>query len=720
MLQKGVVSMDIIRIFRIWAFSLLTYSTMAKDEYTVCESDVCLRRAELISASLNTSVNPCENFYSYACGGWQQKHVIPEHRSSYGEIERLADQLLETLKGILERIAPSNVSQNVTEKLAVAYKSCVDSSSKEDVPSDMINILEESGLVGWPITSEDSGVSQTLTSCTIVLLKTGIHPVLEMYVGKSPGNSGTNVIQVDQIGFHLMDKETLLSLKENGYESAYKRLIKEVLKFVNQKASPTELDKVTDSVLRFEQQLASLTASSDEREDIYKIYVKTTIGELQDNFSTFPLLEFLNNEFSPAKITLTKDDFVDLYALEYYKKLTKFLETASPVDLFNYAGYRVMLNLGKHASKTFQKALTDFKNDAFEYTNGNVRWKECIKLMKEAMAEIIGYIYVSDKFSAESKKEVEIIAGKIKDAYMEILQNSEWMDSAEKEAATHKLKEMAAKIGYPDWQLDVGYLEALYKHVPHHRANSPFVRVWYDISQNNWINHLSKLRESVARNSDWPVGPAEVNAFYTPYGNEIVYPAGILQPPFYERGLPWSLKMGSLGAMMAHEMTHGFDLAGRRFDANGELVESQSGDTSESFETKARCFREQYGNITDPDANIPLNGEQTLNENIADNGGLQVAFAAYQHILNEKDPTNKIRLKGLENLSSMKLFFIGNAMTWCGRIEQERLKYDIEESKYSPNKYRASVPIENMKEFATAFECPNESPMNPAEKCILW
>ncbi|XP_077486711.1 neprilysin-1-like [Amblyomma americanum] len=308
-----------------------------------------------------------------------------------------------------------------------------------------------------------------------------------------------------------------------------------------------------------------------------------------------------------------------------------------------------MVSLAGHGSKSLR--------DAFGYPSGNERWKECVKLLKEAMPEIVGYVYVLDKFSAKAKKEVEGLAERIKQAYKDQLQRSDWMDNKTKQAAQEKLSKMAAKVGYPEWQLNTTYLEELYQHVPHLPLNSSFLKYWHEITQNNWIRHLRKLRESPVNTSDWIIGPAEVNAFYSPNSNELVYPSAILQSLFYEPGLPWSLNMGSLGAVMAHEMTHGFDLNGGQFDAHGKFTDWWSNGTRSSFHKKADCFRKQYENITDPDANMTLNSEQTLNEDIADNGGLRIALT-----------------------------------TWCGITEEQRLKGDIHYSKYSPNKYRLLFP----------------------------
>ncbi|XP_037527376.1 membrane metallo-endopeptidase-like 1 [Rhipicephalus sanguineus] len=231
---------------------------------------------------------------------------------------------------------------------------------------------------------------------------------------------------------------------------------------------------------------------------------------------------------------------------------------------------------------------------------------------------------------------------------------------------------------------------------------------------------LMNLGQPYDKDSVWSRGAAVVAAYYTPTNNEMVFPAGILQAPFYQRGLPRSLNFGAMGFVIGHEMTHGFDDRGGQFDADGALRQWWTNDTRTKFKEKAQCFIYQYGNITDEKANMTLNGRHTVGENIADNGGLRLVFKAYEKVLEDECRGEDTRLPGLTNLTGKQLFFIADAMMWCSLSTVQRLKQQIQYDVHSPAPYRVNMPMKNFDEFAKAFKCNANSTMNPTERCTLW
>ncbi|KAL1429264.1 hypothetical protein MTO96_016478 [Rhipicephalus appendiculatus] len=247
---------------------------------------------------------------------------------------------------------------------------------------------------------------------------------------------------------------------------------------------------------------------------------------------------------------------------------------------------------------------------------------------------------------------------------------------------------MGARIGYPSWLLNMTYLEELYKYIPQLYLNTSFLEMYHVILRNNWMRTLMKLRRPFDKDYNLALGPAVVNAFYRPTTNEMVYPSGILQGAFYQHGLPSSLNFGAVGGIVGHEMTHGFDDKGSQFNADGALQRWWTNKTRNKFNEKAKCFIHQYGNITDKETNMTLNGNNTVGENIADNGGLRMAFKAYEARLEKEG--GDIRLPGLTHLSGRELFFIANAMVWCGLSRVERLRQLIQYDVHSPGSIQVS------------------------------
>ncbi|XP_075528283.1 neprilysin-1-like [Dermacentor variabilis] len=710
---------------------LLTWARLAlpmpgdtrEKEYLVCDTPVCIQRAKLINESLNTSVDPCEDFYSYACGGWMKNHPVPEDKSTMDTFTILSDELRDTIRDLLGNITLVGENQTIIDKAALFYNACVAVPDLDDRQDVMFEMLNSSGLRDWPRIGQDANISEEPSNITDVIIKTGMSSILSVGVSRDIRELASHVIQLDQIGFSWVGRNQLINQTAKYSRpmiAAYKTVIQVTMKFMKPNLSDDNITELSERLLAFEGQLANLTAPPEERRDLTKIYRRTTMEELHNNFTYIPIRVLLKRLFSEVNLTLADNETIELYALDYYTKLNNFLQCADPNMLYNYAGLKLMLRWAAAASKEFRNATFELVKVKAGVSVQKPRWERCIGSVKGLMPEIIGNLYVQHKFSEQAKREVEDLARRLVLVFNKTLQTVDWMDDTTRSAAEEKLTKMGAKIGYPDWIKNMTYLEGLYEYVPQLPLNISYLEAVYAVSVNNGKKGLLKLRMPYDKDSEWIVGPAVVNAFYSPSSNEMVYPSAILQGVFYEHGLPRSLNFGAIGMVVGHEMTHGFDDTGSQFDADGALKEWWSNRTSAEFKRRAKCFEDQYGNITDKEANMTLNAKNTVGENIADNGGLRLVFEAYKKLLEDECHSNATRLKGLEQFSGKKLFFIANALAWCSVSRPQYLKLLIQYDPHSPTQYRVNLPMSNMPDFSETFSCPANSTMNRKERCTLW
>ncbi|XP_077548477.1 neprilysin-1-like [Haemaphysalis longicornis] len=726
-----------------------------KEEYVVCSSPVCLQRAQEIKESINTHADPCEDFYSYACGGWIKNHTIPESKPSYGLFDVLNDALEETLRDMLGNMTiVYDGNQNATDKAALAYNACMAVPEAGDQHHGMWQIMNDSGLAEWPfLTKEEQGLVEEI-NLTKVLLDVGLRPILKLTVERDSTYITSYVITLDQISFRKVGRNQLIHPNKEGNKAiiaAYKKLIAVAATFMDPNITEQQAKTLADEIVAFEGKLANFTSPPEKRRDVLAIHHRTTIGVLQKNVSHFPLLDLLNKEFKKINVTLNETEPLETVALDYYTRMTSFLREAKPTTVFNYLGMRTLLRWADHASENFRKAVLELEKVVSGVKKDIPRWKKCVRLVNEGMKEVTGYLYVTKNFREEAKMEVEDIIDAIKDAFNETLQKSTWMDADTRYQANLKLQEMRRKIAYPQCLLNSTCLDEFVKYIPILNTSTPFLSMWRSIKANNRKTMLGKLRKTYDADKTWMLGPAVVNAFYNPSGNEMEYPAGILQGVFYQYDVPRSINMGAIGSVAGHELTHGFDDEGSQYDAKGRLRQWWSYGSRQKYREKSQCFVEQYGSIYDQEAGMKLNGKNTLGENIADNGGLQLPSGvcstctlcagilrphpstsrtpqssriceAYKNIIKDECDGKDTRLKGLEELSGEKLFFISNGMVWCSLVRPETKKFAIQYDPHSPKEYRVNMPMRNMAEFSKVFNCPTNSRMNPDRNktCALW
>lgn len=712
-----------------WGRFIVSTPTKTTDDksnfkaYNVCDTPVCLRRAKLINDSLNTSVDPCTDFYSYACGGWMAKHKIPDSKPSTGSFRLVNEELKETLRDILGNITLVGDNQNVTDKAAVIYNACLAVPNLDDRRDVVLAILNVSGLADWPETRRHACAKGDAPNATAVLAKTKFSTVLSAGVSRDSRNLSNHAIQLDQLTFPTVGRNQLINQTTKSSKpiiAAYKKLIKVSMKFMKPSLCDEELEQLSDDLLAFEGKLANMTTPPEKRRDFLKMYHRVTIDELEKNFTHIPIRALLQKEFSLANITLAYNETVELFALDYYKKLDEFLRCADPDTLYNYAGLRRMLGWAAVGSKDYRNASLELKKARAGIRQEKPRWQICVDAVNDGMPDSVGYLYVQRKFSHEAKKEVQDLATRIMVAFNETLQKLEWMDEETRVQAEAKLRKMRRKIAYPEWLFNKTHLEGLYRYVPNLPLDAPYGKMMYAVSLNNWIRDLKKLRLPYDTDAEWLEGAAVVNAFYNPSANEMVFPSGILQGVFYEHGIPRSLNFGAIGMVVGHEMTHGFDDTGSQFDADGALKQWWTNKTRTEFMNRTKCFEEEYGNITDKQTNMTLNAKNTVGENIADNGGLRLSFEAYKNLLEVEYLNVDTRLKGIENFTGKQLFFISTGMVWCSLSRPEYLKMLIQYDPHSPGRYRVNVPMSNMEAFSDTFNCPANSTMNRKHRCSLW
>ncbi|CAG9540806.1 unnamed protein product [Cercopithifilaria johnstoni] len=332
------------------------------------------------------------------------------------------------------------------------------------------------------------------------------------------------------------------------------------------------------------------------------------------------------------------------------------------------------------------------------------RWKICSQIAAERMGFAAGALYVNSFFNEADKRSVLEMVNLLKDAFKEMLKEYDWLHESTRQKALQKINEMLSLIGYPEFIRNTKNLDGYYK-LLHIYPNDTFAQIITKTSRWSMERSYRKLVKTFKR-AELGTSASTVNAFYSSFKNAIVFPAAILQAPFFDRTFPKAMNFGAIGSVIGHEVIHGFDDRGSQFDYQGSLRNWWDSVTKENFKVKKNCFIKEYDNYIIPGSDLHISGLRTLDENIADNGGIKEAF--------------RKRLPGLEHLDMNQIFFLSNAQIWCGHSQPAALVKRVLTGQHAPLRFRVNGVVVNQPDFAKAFKCPLNSPMNPISKCSLW
>ncbi|XP_034022123.1 membrane metallo-endopeptidase-like 1 [Thalassophryne amazonica] len=692
----------------------------------VCTTAECVTTAARLLQNMDESVQPCDNFYQYACGGWLEHHVIPETSSQHSIFDILRDKLEIVLKGALE--TENEQERDAIRKVKILYSSCMNESLIEQRDSEpLLKLIDTVG--DWPVASDAwNTTTEEAWSLedTLAMLTARFHKkvLLDMYVWTDDRDSLRHIIYVDQPALGMPSRDYYFN---NGnykkVQEAYLHFMVSIAKIIREDRNLSQDDnRVWEEmvqVLDLETDIANATSPAEERQDITVLYQKMTLSELQSTFSFngFNWTQFLQGVLSSVSINVRAEEEVVVYGAPYLEKMNDVLSRHSVRTMQNYLTWQLIADRVNSLSRHFKDARARYRKALDGTTVEDACWRECVRYVQSSMENAVGALYVRETFAGESKRMVSDLINKIQEAYVETLEELSWMDAPSKEKAREKAMAIKEQIGYPDHILEESNqkLDQEYAHL--NFSEEHYFENILENLKSETHKSLKKLREPVDSEL-WITGVAVVNAFYSHNRNQIVFPAGILQPPFFSKHQLQALNFGGIGMIIGHEITHGFDDNGRNFDKDGNMLNWWSNYSAEHFKEQSQCMVQQYSNFNWKLAGGQnVSGISTLGENIADNGGVRQAYKAYLKWVERHG--EELRLPGLD-MDHKQLFFLNFAQVWCGAYRPEYASQSIKTDSHSPLEYRVLGSLQNFEAFSEAFQCEKGSPMNPELKCRVW
>ncbi|XP_062574044.1 neprilysin-1-like [Saccostrea cucullata] len=683
----------------------------------VCNSPECVRAASSLIDSIDTSVEPCNDFFQYACGLYRKKQVIPEDKSITGVFYQVDDSVDIILKYLLEK---DNGDQDIesVKKAKTLYKSCVDLESLEkDNLTSARKLIQDLG--GWPVTEEnwDMNTFDLTKLLTMMRLYTNSPPLMDMYVYDDSKNPTKNILYIDQPALGLPDRDYFLKGRDDHKLKAYETYATKMAVIFG--ADPTTAENDMKEIVDFEIDVANATMPSDERRDDEKLYNKMTISELQAKYPNFEWVQYFTATLGRKDLNITVDSSTPVINRnpDYMSRIVNALANEDKRMLQNYVVWRALKLMVSSMPKIVREIYGDYREALTGSAVQPPRWKTCVGVANSIVGLAVGKPFLEETFDSKAKSKADEMIENLRSAMKDLLARNEWMDAETKRKAREKADQIHPRIGYPPEVKNDTFLNERYK-------DYKFTADNYFTNTLNYLKlgtkeNLEILPKPVDRNK-WETPPATVNAYYNPARNQIMFPAGILQPPFYKSGYPQYLNYGGIGYVIGHEMTHGFDDSGRQYDGFGNLKQWWSNTSITNFKSKADCMTDQYSGYTVEEADKKLNGKLTLGENIADNGGLKESWMAYQKWLKKaRDGKPEPHLPGLE-YTPKQLFFLNAAHVWCGLVRPEEALRRILVDPHGNFKSRVVGPLQNNEEFSEAFNCKPGSFMNPRKKCIVW
>ncbi|XP_023834876.1 endothelin-converting enzyme-like 1 [Salvelinus sp. IW2-2015] len=637
-----------------------------------------VRAARFVQANIDPTIQPCQDFYSFACGGWLRRHGIPEDKLSYGIITAIGEHNEEKLRRLLLEPVRRRTVDSAERKVKEFYRSCVNIQEIDKLGSGpMTEVIDSCG--GWDLVGAPSGGAGWESSTAparpdfdeLLYRTQGVYSTAVFFsltVNVDDKNSSRNAIRIDQEGLTLPERTLYLGQDEDSVKilAAYKALMERLLSH-------------------------DLGAST---------YWRHWAHQKSKRFYS------LDNSW-PC------DEEIGVFGTSYMgEKVSKAsIKTTSKMVLHNYMLWRIVAALSEHLSTAFRSTIHEFSREI----DGTERQLElgmlCLTQANKHFGMALGALFVKQHFSSHSRAKVQELVEDIKHSLDLRLQELDWMDEVTKEAARAKLQHMMVMTGYPDFLLKPELIDQEYGFDVD--ENTYFKNILNSIKFNIKMS-VKKIHKQVDKTA-WLLPPQALNAYYLPNKNQMVFPAGILQPTLYDPEFPQSLNYGGIGAIIGHELTHGYDDWGGQYDRHGNLKQWWTEESYKKFQKKAECIVKLYDNFTV--YNQRVNGRLTLGENIADMGGLKLSYFAYQKWIREHGPERP--LPGLK-YTHEQLLFIAFAQNWCMKRRSQSIYLQLLTDKHAPEHYRVIGSVSQFDEFARVFHCPKGSPMHPVDKCSVW
>ncbi|CAK9802982.1 Endothelin-converting enzyme 1 [Anthophora quadrimaculata] len=712
----GILTVTVVTLLVTLTLQIVIFRT---EEYReMCQSEECVKTAARIIEAMNRSVNPCQDFYKFACGGWISKNPIPQSETSWDQLSVLREQLLKNLRVLLEESDDGNQLRSVRLARAL-YKTCMDAASIEALGLKPIH--ETLAKLGLP---KDPPMDNEITTLDVSKITgraqriLGLNLFLNFYVSEDTHNTTRNRIMMEQVSPGFSERYLLDPERFQTELNEYKKYIKAMVELAG--GGNKSID-FADEILHFSTEIANIMTKAEQRRSANHLSYDVTIVELQKltdlQMQQWNWTRYIEAVFNETNVTInTEKDRMIVVDLRYLQKLAELLSVTPASTIARFVWWSVYSTVAPLTLQRFRDLGFQFLQKVFGLKEKTPRWKHCTESANANFGMALSYIYARKHFDDQAREKALEMLLDIRAAFDEMVAELDWMDAETRARAHRKLHAMRPFVGIPEWITNSSKLDKFYeeKDVLPGRLLDTFLM----LTNKSIRKSLNSLRKKPDKNR-WISAGTTVNAFYSAILNSVTFPAGILHPPFYGNGLE-SINYGAMGAIMGHELTHGFDNQGRRHDENGNLRQWWSNETLQHYHEKVECMIKQYSNYHLPELgnNFTVNGVNTQGENIADNGGIREAYRAYQRLRTRN--SNQRALPGLATYTQEQLFFVGFAQVWCGNDTNGALKSKLIEGVHAPNHFRVIGTLSNNADFAKAWHCPVGSPMNPPSKCILW
>ncbi len=644
-------------------------------------------------AAIDRSATPCDDVYQFACGGWMKATPIPDDEASWvRSFSVLHEENLKALRGILERDAQGDIHGDAYGKeLGDFWSSCADEAAVEKRGSaDLKAELER-------IRGVHDAKTLVAEVAHLHMIGVGVGFGFDSEVDMK--DATRMIAGVSQGGLGLPERDYYFRTDQRSKDirAAYQKHVARTMELAGEPPAQADADAVT--IMKWETDLAGASMTNVELRDPQKVYHLLNLDGIKQ------LAPDVSWDGYLAAIGFPGITAINVGQPDFVKKLDALVKGASIEDWKVYLRW----HLARSESPFLTKKLVDEWFHFRQVLTGTKvlqpRWKRCVGFVDKMMGEALAQPFVKEHLGEDGKHAAEDMVAGIEQSMKADLESLPWMDDTTRTKAEAKLAKILNKIGFPSkWRS--------YEGLAVDRAS--FVTNIENATIFEFRRQMGKVGKPVDKD-EWEMSPPTVNAYYEPTMNEMVFPAGILQPPFYAKTQAPALNFGAIGMVVGHELTHGFDDEGRQFDADGNLRDWWTPSVSTEFDRRAACIEHQYDDYVAVD-DVHLKGKLTLGENIADLGGVKLAFAAFQRSQKERPaPT-------IAGFTPEQQFFLGFAQAWCANYRPEALRLLASTNPHSPPKYRVLGPLSNLPEFAGAFQCKDGSAMvRPKDKrCEIW